>query len=96
MTTETNQTAEGGPLQRRVSRARWHDADKEKPPIRGRHFDSDAVLCMSPNVSDPFVGWWNERDACWRVSHWKADNLPVRVVKWRELPRSAPVVFADD
>ena len=80
-------TAVGARIERGVrARARWHDARKERPAVSGRHDESACVLCLSTDVSDPFVGWWNEADECWRVGHWKADSLPVPVRWWRELP----------
>ncbi len=79
--------AGASPVERGVrARAKWHDARKKRPPVAGRHDESACVLCISPDLSDPFVGWWNEKDQCWRVGHWKADNLPVPVRWWRELP----------
>lgn len=67
--------------------ASWKNAKKQTPPTTVKFGESEFVLCLSPDNSTPFVGWYNENDECWRVAHWKADSLPVPVTYWRELPK---------
>lgn len=67
--------------------ASWKMAARIKPPIHEKVGESDFVLCLSPDNSTPFVGWYNEKEDSWMVAHWKADSLPVPVVWWRELPK---------
>lgn len=71
--------------------ARWHTAKTDKPPLN-LHGESEYLLCMEENSDVPFVGWYSATHHEWYVAHWKADSLPVRVTKWREmikLPRGA-------
>ena len=94
MNVENTQLPEGGPLDGRVRRqARWRHANKELPPTNPKTGDSECMLCMAVNESSPFVGWYNSKTGDWAVSHWKADSMPMRVLRWRDLPRTPKPVF---
>jgi hypothetical protein len=93
MNTET--TPGAGPVDQRVRRrsSRWFDAGKELPPTHEKTFDSEALLCMAVNECAPFVGWYNSKTKEWAVLHWKADSRPMRVLRWRHLPKTPDPVY---
>jgi hypothetical protein len=73
--------------------ARWRYARKELPPVNEKNGDSEHLLCVAVNDSTPFVGWYNAKTDSWAVSHWKADSLPVRVHRWRDLPKVPATLY---
>lgn len=65
--------------------SRWNNADKIKPPVSEKFAESECLICKERDNSVPFVGWYNAKEDSWRVMHYKADSLPVRVAYWRDM-----------
>lgn len=64
----------------------WKDASQELPPCNELG-DSEYLLGMEGDNHDrPVVVWFSKIDGGWRVAHYKADSLPIKITHWLPLP----------
>lgn len=67
---------------------KWYKTSEKLPKMITKFSESDYILCLEPDSTTPFVGWYNHKMDQWYVAHHSAlGGYNIRVKYWGKLPK---------